>query len=133
MKNFSKKKITGKNNKDYKKNSDSGYHKKNTNPLENKEQFLNNSSKNKNVENFNKKDKNNTFSSLKRRKPIFKSDTEFPIKNIDKHQDFTNKKNFDDWIWGKHSVYEALNSKILMIIKIFIRKFTIRFKSMSSF
>jgi len=26
------------------------------------------------------------------------------------HQDFTNKKNFDDWIWGKHAVYEALSS-----------------------
>jgi len=55
MKNSSKKKITGKNNKDYKKNSDFVYHKKNTNPLEKKEQFLNNSSKNKNVENLNKK------------------------------------------------------------------------------
>jgi 23S rRNA (guanosine2251-2'-O)-methyltransferase len=26
------------------------------------------------------------------------------------HKEVTNKKNFDDWIWGKHSVYEALNS-----------------------
>ena len=26
------------------------------------------------------------------------------------HQKFTNKRNFDDWIWGKHSVYEALSS-----------------------
>ena len=33
MKNFSKKNFTGKNNKDYKKNSDFGYHKKNTNRL----------------------------------------------------------------------------------------------------
>ena len=31
MKNFSQKKITGKNNKDYKKNSDFGYYSKNTN------------------------------------------------------------------------------------------------------
>ena len=109
MKNFSKKKITGKNNKDYKKNSDFGHHKKNTNPLEKKEQFLNNSSKNKNVENFNKKDKNNTFSSLKRRHRL-KSNTEFSNKNLDNHQEFTTKRNFDDWIWGKHSVYEALSS-----------------------
>ena len=109
MKNFSKKKITGKNNKDYKKNSDFGYHKKDTNPLEKKEQFLNNSSNNKNVENFNKKDKNNTFSSLKRKNPMFKSNTKFANKNPDINQDFT-KKNFDDWIWGKHSVYEALCS-----------------------
>jgi len=109
MKNFSKKKITGKNNKDYKKNSDFGYHKKNTNRLEKKEQFLNNSSKNKNVENLNKKDKNNNFSSLKRR-PRFKSNSEFSNKNLDNHQEFTTKRNFDDWIWGKHSVYEALSS-----------------------
>ena len=26
------------------------------------------------------------------------------------HQEFSNKKSFDDWIWGKHSVYEALSS-----------------------
>jgi len=26
------------------------------------------------------------------------------------HKEFTNKRNFDDWIWGKHSVYETLNS-----------------------
>ena len=64
MKNSSNK-FRGKKNKEYKKNADFGYHKKDTNPLEKKEQFLNNSSKNKNVENFNKKDKNNTFSSLK--------------------------------------------------------------------
>ena len=109
MKNFSKKNFSGKNNKDYKKNSDFGFHKKNTNPLEKKEQFLNHSSKNKNVENSNKKDKNNTFSSLKRR-PSIKSNSEFPNKNLDNHPDFTNKRNFDDWIWGKHSVYEALSS-----------------------
>jgi len=27
------------------------------------------------------------------------------------HQKFNNDKNFDDWIWGKHSVYEALMSE----------------------
>ncbi len=109
MKNFSKNNFTGKNNKDYKKNSDFGYHKKNTNRLEKKEQFLNNSSKNKNVENLNKKDKNNNFSSLKRR-PRFKSNSEFSNKTLDNQQEFTTKKNFDDWIWGKHSVFEALSS-----------------------
>ena len=109
MKNFSKKKFTGKNNKDYKKKSDFDYDKKNTNRLEKKEQFLNNSFKNKNVENSNKKDKNNTFSSFKRR-PTFKYNNEFSKKTLDNHQEFTTKKNFDDWIWGKHSVYEALSS-----------------------
>ena len=62
MKNFSKKKITGKNNKDYKKKSDFEYDKKNTNRLEKKEQFLNNSFKNKNVENSNKKEDTSTSS-----------------------------------------------------------------------
>ena len=111
MKNSSKKKFPGKNNKDYKINSDFGYHKKNTNRSEKNESFLNNSSKNKNVENLNKNHNNNNFSSLNRRKPIFKSNTEFSNKRQDIHQEFTSKKNFDDWIWGKHSVYEALSSE----------------------
>ena len=100
MKNFSKKNYQGKNNKEYKKFADFGYHKKNANSSEKNERLLNNSAKNKNYENLNKKDKNNTSSSLTRRKPIFKSSTEFPNKNPDIHQEFTNKRNFDDWIWG---------------------------------
>ena len=110
MKNSSKKKFPGKNNKEYKKKSDLGYYSKNANRSPKNERFLNKSAKNKDVENLNKNYKNNTFSSLKRRKPIFKSNTEFSNKNPDNHHDFTNKKNFDDWIWGKHSVYEALSS-----------------------
>jgi len=66
MKNSSNKKFRGKNNKEYKQNSDFGYYSKNTNRSEKNEKFVNNSAKNKNVENLNK---NNTFSSLKRRKP----------------------------------------------------------------
>ena len=128
MKNFSKKKFTGKNNKDYKKNSDIGYHKKNTNRLEKKEQFSSNYSKNKNVENLNKKDKNNTFSSLKERQK-FKSNREFSNKNLDKHQDFTTKRNFDDWIWGKHSVYEALSSDRAIIGFGVLRRFFLQINS----
>ena len=109
MKNYSNK-FRGKNNKDYKKNSDFGYYSKNTNRSEKNDRFLNNSAKNKKVENLKKNDENNTFSSLKRRNPRFKSNTEFPNKNSDMHQEITNKRNFDDWIWGKHSVYEALSS-----------------------
>ena len=108
MKNSSNK-FREKNNKQYQKNSDIGYHKKNTNRFEKKEKFLKNSSKNNNVENLNKKDKNDTFSSLNRR-PRFKSNSEFSNKTLDNHQEFTTKRNFDDWIWGKHSVYEALIS-----------------------
>ena len=109
MKNSSNK-FRGKNNKEYKKNSDYGYYSKKTNRSEKNERFLNKSANN-NVENLNKNDNNNTFSSLKRRKPIFKFNTEFPNKIRDIQQDSINKKNFDDWIWGKHSVYETLISK----------------------
>ena len=108
MKNSSNK-FRGKNNKEYKKNSDFNYFSKNTNRSEKNDRFLSNSAKNKKVENLKKNDENNT-SSLKRRNPRFKSNTEFPNKNSDMHQEFTNKRNFDDWIWGKHSVYEALSS-----------------------
>ncbi len=110
MKNSSKKNFFGKNNKENKKNSDFNYYLKNTNHSEKNERFLNNSAK-KNAENLNKNDKNNTFSSLKRRKPLLKSKTEFPNKNLRTQQELTNKRNFDDWIWGKHSVYETLISE----------------------
>jgi len=108
MKNFSNK-FRGKNNKEYKKNSDFGYYSKNTNRSKKNDKFLNNSAKNKKVANLKKNDEN-TFSSLKRRNSRFKSNTEFPNKNSDMHQASTNNRNFDDWIWGKHSVYEALSS-----------------------
>jgi len=110
MKNSSNKKFFGNNNKDYKKNSEFGNYSKNTNRSEKNERFMNNSAKNKKVENLKKNNENNTFSSLKRRNPRIKSNTEFPNKKSDMHQEFNNKRNFDDWIWGKHSVYEALSS-----------------------
>ena len=114
MKNSSNK-FRGKKNKEYKKNADFGYHSKNTNHSEKDDRFLNNSTKNKKLDNFKKNDENNTFSSLKRRNPRFKSNTEFPNKKPDNHQEFTSKKNFDDWIWGKHSVYESLSSERALI------------------
>ncbi len=108
MKNSSNK-FRGKNNKEYKKNSDFGYYSKNTNRSEKNDIFLKNSAKNNKFQNLKKNDENNTFPSLKRRNPRYKSNTEFTNKNSDMHREFTNKKNFDDWIWGKHSVYEALS------------------------
>ena len=110
MKNSSKRKFSGKNNKDYKKKSDFGFNSKNTNRSEKNEKFLNNSVKHNNYENFKKND-NNTSTFLKRRKPISKSNTEFSNKNHDNPQEFITKRNFDDWIWGKHSVFEALRSE----------------------
>ena len=40
-----------------------------------------------------------------------KSNKEFLKKSSDIYINPVNKKNFDDWIWGKHSVFEALNSQ----------------------
>ena len=51
MKNSSNK-FRGKNNKEYKKNSDFGYYSKNTNRSDKNDRFLNNSPKNKKVENL---------------------------------------------------------------------------------
>jgi 23S rRNA (guanosine2251-2'-O)-methyltransferase len=111
MKNSSNKRFLGKNNKENKKNSDFVYNSKNTTQPDKNERFLHKSAKNRSVENFNKNDKNNTFSTLKRKKPIFKSNTQFPNNKFEIKQEFSNKRNFDDWIWGKHSVYEALSSE----------------------
>ena len=109
MKNSSNK-FRGKNNKEYKKNSAFGDYSKNTNRSKKNDRFLNNSAKNKKFENLKKNDENNTFSSLKRRNQRFKSHAESPNKNSDMNKEYTNKRNLDDWIWGKHSVYEALSS-----------------------
>ena len=111
MKNSSKKKFHGKNNNEHKKNTDFNYYSKNKNRSEKNDRFLKNSPKNKNVENLYKNDKNSTFSSLKRKKPTFNSNSEFLNKSPIINQEFNNKKNFDDWIWGKHSVYQALSSE----------------------
>ena len=111
MKNSSKKNFSKKNNKEYKKTSDLDYYSKNKNRTEKNERFLKNTDKNKNIENFKKNDKNVSFSSLKRRKPLFKPNSEFSNKNPDNNQEYISKRNFDDWIWGKHSVYETLNSE----------------------
>ncbi len=111
MKNSSEKNFPGKNNKEYKKNSDFNYYPKNKNRSEKNNRISNNTAKNKSVENLNKDYKYRSFSPFTRKKPIFNNNTDFPSKNIDIHQEFNNKKNFDDWIWGKHSVYEALSSE----------------------
>ena len=108
MKNSSKN-FFEKNNKQHKKNSDLVFYSKNTNRTEKNERFLNKPSKNKNVENSNRN--KNTFSSINSRNPLTKSNSKFSNKNPDNHQEFTSKRNFDDWIWGKHSVYEVLSSE----------------------
>ena len=105
MKKSSKKNYSNKKNKDYKKNSDF-YYSKNTNRSEKNEKILNNSAKNNNLENLNKNDKSNTFSSLKESQYLNLIQN-FQIKILI-YMMILQKRNFDDWIWGKHSVYEAL-------------------------
>ena len=54
MKNSSNKNFRGKNDKEYKKNSDFGHYSKNTNRSDKNERFLNKASKKKNIDNLNK-------------------------------------------------------------------------------
>ena len=112
MKNYSKNNYAGKNNKQYKKSSDSNLYSQSTNSSKKDNRFVRSSGKNNlnklNESNKNKSNKNkSSYSSIKKSKPIYQSKKKAP----DTYQDPSNKKNFDDWIWGKHSVFEALNSE----------------------
>ncbi len=111
MKNSSKNYYSEKNSNQYKKNSNSDFYSKNTKGSKNN-RFLINSNKNNidNSINSNEKNKSN-FHTLKRRMPRTKFNLEASKNGLNNQQGFANKKNFDDWIWGKHSVFEALNSK----------------------
>ena len=110
MKSSSKNNFSGKNSKRYKK--DSNFYSKNTSSSKINNKSLTNSSKKQfdNDLNDSKKIKSN-FSSLKRRKPYIKSNIEVSNKAQDIYHDRASKRNFDDWIWGKHSVFEALKSE----------------------
>ena len=113
MKNSSNKNYSGKNTRKFKKNSDEKFYSENLNSSKKKNIFLGNSFKNKSVNKINEIDKKNSkFSSLKRSKPINKTNIEFSKNTPDIYQDVSKKKNLNDWIWGKHSVYEALISQI---------------------
>ena len=113
MKSSSKNNYSGKNNKQYKKNSNTYYLSKNGNASKkNDNKFFSNTNKNMSASNLNVSNKNNSnFSSSRGRKPIAKSNEEFSKKIPDHYHEPANKKNFDDWIWGKHSVFEVLNNE----------------------
>ena len=112
MKNFSKNNFSGKDSKRYKKNSDTNFYSRNKNSSKKNERFLSKYSKKKGVNNFKESDtKKSSVSSLKRRMPIDKFNKEVSIKALDNYHEPVNKKNFDDWVWGKHSVFEALTSQ----------------------
>jgi len=109
MKNYSKNNYSRKNNKQFKTNSESNLYSENTNSTKKNNRFFRSSGKNKIINNSNEGDKNKgRNSSLKKSKPIYQSNKK---KSPETYQDLSNKRNFDDWIWGKHSVFEALISK----------------------
>ena len=112
MKNASKNNYSGKNRKQHRNNSESKFYPKNSNSPKKNNRFPINASKNQGVNKFNQSDqKKVNFSKLERNKSIKKSNMEVSSKTQDIYREFVNKKNFDDWIWGKHSVFEALNSE----------------------
>ena len=66
----------------------------------------------KSFKSLNEIDKNKRkFSSSKNSESINKSHNKFSNKGSDIYHEYANKKNFNDWIWGKHSVFETLNSE----------------------
>ena len=101
MKNSSKNNLFGKNSNQYKKKSN--FYSEKTNFSKK------NNDKNKNVKNLNESFKNiSNSSSFKRRNTTTNTNVVFSNKAPDIYQKHVNSKNFDDWIWGKHSVFEAL-------------------------
>ena len=106
MKNPPKNKNKNKNNSKY------NFYSKNTNSSKNNNRFSLNSFKNQGGNNLNESDKNKVnLTYPKRTKPINRSGTKLSSKSNDINQELPNKKTFDDWIWGKHSVYETLTSE----------------------
>ena len=111
MKNFSNNNYSRKNNKRYKKDADLNSYSKNKNSSMKNNRFSSNSPSNKGVNNLNQSDKNKSNSqSLKRRNPLNWPNIDVPKKGPDIYPDRANKRNFEDWIWGKHSVFEALTT-----------------------
>ena len=114
MKNYSNKNFSSKNTRKYKKNSDeNNYYSENLDSSKKNDRFMSNSFKNKNFNKRNETDKKKSNFSYSKRssKPTNKTNLELSKKTSDIYQDLSNKKNLDDWIWGKHSVYEALISQ----------------------
>ncbi len=112
MKNKSKSNFSGKNSTNNKKDSNYRTNSKNNNYSKNSNRFLNNTFNNKDVNNLTSSGKKiNYFSSSKKRKPQYKSGLESSTKISDINQEISNKRNYDDWIWGKHSVFESLISE----------------------
>ena len=112
MKNLKKNNFSGKNWKHNKNNSDSNFYSKNIDSSKKNNRFSSKSARNKTDRNFNDIDKKKTnLSSFKRKRALNKSNAEVSSISNEIYQKPEGKKNFDDWIWGKHSVFEALISE----------------------
>ena len=110
MKNSSKNNYSEKNSKKYKKNSNYSFNSKDFNSSKKTDKFTKYSDKSFKSPNEIDKNKRN-FSSSKNSESINKSHNKFSNKGSDIYHEYANKKNFNDWIWGKHSVFETLNSE----------------------
>jgi 23S rRNA (guanosine2251-2'-O)-methyltransferase len=108
MKKSSKHNFSGKNSNQHKKNSNSSFYSKNRNNSKRNKRILTDTDNNFSTNDHKKE--NNYSLAQKRGKPPVKSNIEVPNKARDYHTEHTLKRNFDDWIWGKHSVFEALSS-----------------------
>ena len=102
MKNSSKN-FSGKNDKQRKNNNS---YSKNTNSSKKINRNFINSKKN-NISGTKSENYKNNFYPLKNRNPKTKSNNEFINKAPESYRESSHEKNFDDWIWGKHSVFEA--------------------------
>ena len=103
MKNSSKN-FSGKNDKQRKKNANP--YSINTNSSKKNNRNLINSKKNDRFDIQTESYKNN-FSPFKKRNLRKNPNIELTIKAPESYKESSYKKNFDDWIWGKHSVFEA--------------------------
>ena len=112
MKNSSKNNFSEKNSKQYTKNSDTNTYYKNKNSSKKENKFRINSASNQIDNKFYERDKKKrNFSSSKGRKQVSNFNIEVSNKNSNIYQESLIKRNYDDWIWGKHSVFEVLISE----------------------
>ena len=101
MKSSPKNNYPGKNKKQPHKNSHVNF----------KSKFKNSTNKNR-KNNSNEGDKKiSNFLSENRRKIVTYSGVNFSNNASGHYKELENKKKFDDWIWGKHSVFEALTNE----------------------
>ena len=138
MKNSSKDNHPWKNIKQNRKNSNSYFSSKNSNSSKKNNISFKDSFKNKSNTKFSESNKNKSDFSSQRIKQISKSNADSSKKARDIQKDPLKRKNFDDWIWGKHSVFEALSNqrainRIWCTSEIFSSdKFYILFKELKS-